>query len=228
MKRDPQALLTATGLRKILGGGTILKNLDLALEPGTVTLLTGTNGSGKTTLINCLSGFDRGYRGQIWFRSRRIDRHAAEDRARAGLVRTFQYPHIFPELSLADHLRIARGADGPPLLTYLQPPAGDVDGLLGEFDLQALRDRAGHQLSFGEMKLLNTARAFATSAVVLLLDEPLASLNVRRRECVVAAIARRAAAGCALLVVEHEAGELAKVVTRHLAISEGALTPVTR
>ncbi len=78
------------------------------------------------------------------------------------------------------------------------------------------------------MKLLNTARAFATPAVVLLLDEPLASLNASRRECVVAAITRRAAAGCALLVVEHETRELAKVMTRHLAISEGVLTPVTR
>jgi branched-chain amino acid transport system ATP-binding protein len=200
-----ESLLQMKQLSRRYGQVPVLDSVSLSLKAGSLTLLWGKNGSGKTTLINCISGFDLSYTGDIFLGEDNINRRSADERARRGVVRTFQQPHLFHDLTVAEHLSlgaVARTRVGKAYLArwcMTAPP-----DLIAELDLEPLLKRRGSQLSFGEMKVVNTARVLSTSAKVLLLDEPLASLHGGRRRRVLDAIIARRSLGCAVLVIEHE------------------------
>jgi branched-chain amino acid transport system ATP-binding protein len=220
-----EPILRAEGIRRSFGHGAVLDGVSLALRPRTLTLLTGRNGSGKSTFLNCLTGFDRTYAGDVFLGGLSLRHASADTRARMGMVRTFQYPHLFASLPVRHHLALSQGARANALASYLnfswksQTTTGDVRDL----ELGRLLERRGSELSFGEMKVVNVARAFATGAQVFLLDEPLASLHGRRRETMLRAILNRRDSGCALLVIEHETAELTKCADVALDLSEGRL-----
>jgi len=203
-------LLAAKNISRRFGSAPVLDSVSLTLAAGTLTVLTGRNGSGKTTLVNCLTGFDLAYEGEVQFRGTPLGRTPADGRARLGLVRTFQYPHVFADLRVGDHVRLGRLAGLAAIRSYFTRWGTAVTAeIVDELDLSPLLERPGFALSFGEMKVVNTARALATGAPVVLLDEPLASLHGWRRALMVRAIERRRSAGYAVLVIEHEAPELA-------------------
>jgi len=222
--RAGNVALAANAIRRCFGGSAVLDNVCLSLYPGEITLLTGRNGSGKTTLLNCLSGFDLSFSGQVVVRGREVGRLRPSARARLGIVRTFQYPHLFSDLTVEEHLRLAALAALPAIRACCARwTARDHVGV-DEFELGPLLSRRARSLSFGEMKVVNTARAMAANPSVLLLDEPLASLHGRRRYLVVEAIRRRARSRTAVLVVEHETEELRSFVDRHYELYDGRLT----
>jgi ABC-type branched-subunit amino acid transport system ATPase component len=217
-------MLSVDHLSRRYGGVQVLSGVSLSLAEGAIAVITGRNGSGKTTLVNCLSGFDLSYKGVVKAFGINIRHMTADERARLGVVRTFQYPHLFPEFSVADHLELGRAAKTTAIQTYAQTwRESTQSALLVELELAELAPRRSNQLSFGEMKLLNLARALATGARVLLLDEPLASLHDHLRKLAVRAIARRAQAGCALLVIEHDLRLLADIMTAGYTLESGSL-----
>ena len=217
-------LLIAEGVRRSFGHAAVLDGVSLSLAASTLTLLTGKNGSGKTTLVNCLTGFDSAYEGRVVFRGRPIENLSSDARARLGVVRTFQQPHLFTELRVADHLGLGRLARSAVLRSLFRPWDTDVPmEIVEELDLRPLMSRRGYALSFGEMKVLSTARALSTDARVLLLDEPLASLHGRRRQVVLEAIGRRRERGCAVLAIEHETQGLDQLADACYELLEGKL-----
>lgn len=222
-------LLAADGITRRFGTVPVLDAVSFTMARGSLTLLTGANGSGKTTLVNCLTGFDPSHQGQVTFRERPLRRLGPDARARLGVVRSFQYPHLFGEFSVTDHLALA-SVNGLALwrvyfARWADRPMADV---VDELQLQPLLDRRGHALSLGEMKVVNLARALSTNATVLFLDEPLASLHGRRRQLVVEAIVRRRDRGCALLVIEHETHELDRIADARYELCDGHLIKGSR
>ncbi len=217
-------MLAAMNISRRFGSAAVLDDVSLTLAAGTLTVLTGRNGSGKTTLVNCLTGFDLAYEGKVQFRGKPLGRMPADGRARLGLVRTFQYPHVFADLDVRDHIRLGRLAGLAAIGSYFARWDNGVPAeIIEELELHALLDRRGFALSFGEMKVVNTARVLATGAPAILLDEPLASLHGHRRELVVRAIERRRSAGCAVLVIEHEAPELMASAEKLFELEGGTL-----
>ena len=217
--------LRAKRIRRSFGSGAILADVTLDLGSGTLTLLTGRNGSGKTTLVNCLTGFDQDYEGEVYLENKSLRQKGPDERARLGIVRTFQYPHLFRTLTVREHLALGGAAAHSALFSYFRLRWRDVRNhdLLVALELEKLSDRRGNQLSFGEMKLVNTARAFMTGARVFLLDEPLASLHGRKREIMLEAIIEKRRMGCAILVIEHEIPELLKLADVAYELREGQL-----
>ena len=229
MSNSEVPLLVVTGVRKSFAGVPLLNDISFTLLAGSVTILTGRNGSGKSTLVNCLAGFDRNYEGDVVLCGANLRGVSSEERARLGLVRTFQSPHLFTDLEVVQNLQLAQSARMPALRSYFTSQAGQAPSeIIGEFELRLLLKRLSGRLSYGEMKTVNTARAFSTNAKVLLLDEPLASLHRHRRELVVQAIASKAQTGSAVLVVEHELQGLTRIADAHYDLVDGRLISVDR
>ncbi|MGE5344530.1 MAG: ATP-binding cassette domain-containing protein [Acidithiobacillales bacterium] len=172
---------------------TVLEDLRFVVEPGQILRVFGPNGAGKTSLLLAIAGRIPAARGAILFGAAPAPGGAAS-RARRGLARTFQAPRPFGDWTVRENVAVAAERAGN---------LGGVDALLEDLELKALEDRPAGQLSVGEGKRLEVARALAANPAVLLLDEPLAGLTPRATERVSSLIERARRAGAAVVWVEH-------------------------
>jgi len=182
----------------------VLEDVSFVVEPGQMLRVLGPNGAGKTSLLLAIAGRLPAAQGAILFGGAAPPRGAAA-RARRGLARTFQVPKPFGEWSVRENVAIAAERAGN---------LGEVDRLLEELDLTALKDRPAGQLSVGEGKRLELARALAGKPAVLLLDEPTAGLTPGAAERVSSLIERTRRQGVPVIWVEHgpAAGDLASQI----------------
>src|ERR1700686_2254618 len=135
-------LLKTTKVARRFGGVTALAGVDLELQQGEILGLIGPNGSGKTTLVNCISGVLAVDEGDIWLSGAAITRTRRQQRAYAGLARTFQTPRLFSELSVRENvsagLNAARGRE-----------RRTIEPLLERLRLSAVAREAVSGLSYG-------------------------------------------------------------------------------
>ena len=227
MSREGGPILEVTALVKRFGGFRALDGVSLRLHPGEALGLVGPNGSGKTTCINVISGLYRPDGGSIRFAGHGIGGLASHALARLGINRTFQSPHCFLSLTVAENVAVASayGNGGQGV---------DPGRLLGELGLAALADRPAAELNSAEQKRLDLARALATGPRLLLVDELAAGLNPAELGAMAERLRALAAGGMALLVVEHLMGFIDKVTDRVVVMNagreifEGSLAGATR
>ena len=180
-------LLEARDVRVRFGGFQALDGVTLALPRGRITGLIGPNGAGKSTLLNVLGGSQKIDGGDVLFEGRSMNGMPAWRRARLGLTRSFQISRELDSLTVLENVLLAGGAQ----------PEGILDALFGRAKVrrsdEALIDRAREllqrvklwphadvlagELSGGQKKLLELARALFTDPQVILLDEPAAGVN---------------------------------------------------
>ncbi len=189
---DPFSL-KVSGLTVRRGGTDVVSDVSFSVEPGQLVRVLGPNGAGKTSLLLAIAGRLPAARGEVLFGGVASPRRATV-RARRGLARTFQVPRPFPEWTVRENVAIA-AERGDAL--------GEVDRLLEELELTALRDRPAGQLSVGEGKRLEFARALAFKPAVLLLDEPTAGLTPHAAERLSGLIERERRRGVGVVWVEH-------------------------
>ena len=181
-------LLEAHGLSKSFRGLHALVDYELRLAPLTIHGVIGPNGAGKTTLFHLLSGFMPPSSGSIAFDGRDITRLPAYEVSRLGIGRTFQNIRLFGELSVLDNVKVGlqRQSGRSIVATLVASPtfraserALDVRAieLLELFGLAAQRHRLARNLSYGDQRRLEIARAVGLEPRVLLLDEPNAGMN---------------------------------------------------
>jgi branched-chain amino acid transport system ATP-binding protein len=208
-----EVLLQARGLRKHFGGLVVTDGVDLEVRAGEIHALIGPNGAGKTTLVAQLSGELASDAGAIVFAGRDITRASMHQRARAGLVRSFQVTRLFRSLSVREHLAFAAYAssNGEP----------DAD-LLPRIGLAARAGSAVDALPHGEQRALEVALALATRPRVLLLDEPLAGLGPEESQAMVDRIAALRA-HCAVLLIEHDVDAVFRIADRVTVMVGGAV-----
>lgn len=193
-------------------------DVDLALPPRGITVLFGPSGSGKTTVLRCVAGLERA-RGEV-----RISGRAWQDDARGEFLPTARRPlgYVFQEASLFPHLSVAGN------LRYAQRRAQAAEGaialdraieLLG---IGGLLQRSTTDLSGGERQRVAIARALATQPELLLLDEPLASLDpARRRELLPWLEHLRDGLGIPMLYVTHAVDEMARLADTVVLMEAG-------
>jgi len=207
-------LLEIEGLDVSFGGLQALSALSFGLRPGQIKGVIGPNGAGKTTLFNVIVGVQRPGRGDVRFEGRSIVRLPPHARAALGMARTFQNLQIFRELTLLENVMIGRhprmrSSFAATLLgaRAVRREEEAVERMaLERLALVGLADRAhasASQLSFGEAKLLEVARALVAEPKVLLLDEPAAGVPHGEQGALSAIIRRVNAAGITVLLVEH-------------------------
>lgn len=206
--------LEAVGLRKRLGGRSVIDGIDIAFESGKVTGLLGPNGAGKTTTFYLLVGFLWADRGEIYLDGRRIERLPFFRRARLGLQYLPQEPSIFSRTTVEGNLKLALEGIG-------RRWNGSVDLILDELGLRELLRRPAFSLSAGERRRVEIARALVTSPRFLLLDEPFTGvdpLTISELQGLLGELARRK---IGVVITDHNVRDALKITSFAYLIHEG-------
>jgi ABC-type uncharacterized transport system ATPase subunit len=200
--------LEIDGLSKLFGGVRAVDNVHLSIDADAMRCVIGPNGCGKTTLFNLITGYLPPTSGAIRFGGRDIVGLALHEIARAGIVRKFQVPSVFPELTVEENLRSARHAGGRAGRTgkgAAEPEAGEIARLLATVRLDRQRLQLAGRLAHGQKQWLELAMVLATEPLLILLDEPAAGMTrAEKAETVRLLDGIRRETRISALVIEHD------------------------
>lgn len=205
--------LEARGLRKVLGGRTVVASLGLHVRPGEVVGLLGPNGAGKTTTFRMLAGLLAPDAGEVLLDGQRLTGLRLWERVRRGLGYLPQEPSVFRRLSVADNVAVALEGSGRG--------GGEVAGILAEAGLAALAGQPAGRLSGGERRRLELARCLAAAPRIVLLDEPFSGVDpvaVSELQGRIRALAER---GIGVLLTDHAVREALGSCDRALILDAG-------
>lgn len=200
------------------GGLKALSNVDMKIEPGLITSIIGPNGAGKTSILNCISGFYHPTRGKIFYNEKELTHASPHQVSNMGIARAFQNLELFSGLSVLDNLLLARHTK----LDYNLIQAvvfygkasrkeavnrGHVEDIIDFMELEPYRKSQVGNLSYGVQKKVEVARALTLAPDLLLLDEPMAGMNVQEKEDIVRFIIDiQKERNVTVMLVEHDLG----------------------
>jgi branched-chain amino acid transport system ATP-binding protein len=193
------ALLSVRDLTVHFGGVRAVDGISFDVREHQLHGLIGPNGAGKTTTLDALTGFVSGD-GRVLFDGHDLDGLAPHQRARLGLVRTFQSLELFDDLTVRENCLVA-GSDHP----------------LDQLGLRDFAERRPTELSLGHRKLVAVARALASAPRLLLLDEPAAGLDTAESAAFGDALRSLVDAGTTVLLIDHDMG-LVLGVSDHVTV----------
>jgi len=229
---ETRSLLTLREVGRTFGGVRALDGVSFAVRAGAIHGLIGPNGAGKTTALNVISGLMRPTSGAIELGGRRVDRLPAYRIAGLGVRRTYQNIRLFPAMSAAENLIVGMHTltRAPLWQRLIYAPAARREeawaherarALLGRVGLGRREAELARNLSYGEQRRLEIARALASDPTLLLLDEPTAGMNPREVEEVAHLIRSIAAEGSTVLLVEHNVALVMGVCERITVLDYG-------
>ena len=210
-------LLTVTDLTKDFGGLRAVSRLSFDAEPGEILGLIGPNGAGKTTVFNLVTGFLRPTAGRILLAGRSVVGLRPHAITRRGIARTFQVVKPFPRLSVRENVTLAAFCH-EAARRRAETLAAQV---LERVGLQDKLDSRAADLTLGEQKRLEIARALATDPRLLLLDEPMGGLNPREVNAACALVEQIRADGVSVILVEHVMKAIMRISNRIVVIYHG-------
>ena len=210
-------LLTVTDLTKDFGGLRAVSHLSFDAEPGEILGLIGPNGAGKTTVFNLVTGFLRPTAGRILLAGRSVVGLRPHAITRRGIARTFQVVKPFPRLSVRENVTLAAFCH-EAARRRAETLAAQV---LERVGLQDKLDSRAADLTLGEQKRLEIARALATDPRLLLLDEPMGGLNPREVNAACALVEQIRADGVSVILVEHVMKAIMRISNRIVVIHHG-------
>ncbi|ADY26910.1 Sulfate-transporting ATPase [Deinococcus proteolyticus MRP] len=213
--------LVATGLKKQYGRREVVRGVDLNVNPGEIVALFGPNGAGKTTTFYMIVGFIRAGAGHIALGQRDVTALPMHQRAQLGLGYLPQEPSAFRKLSARDNLLA--------ILEYQKLPRAEqerrADALLEEFGLSHLANSFAYQLSGGERRRLELARALTTDPDYLLLDEPFTGVDpksIREIQRLIRELRDRR--GIGVFITDHNVRETIALTDRVYLMFDGQVT----
>jgi branched-chain amino acid transport system ATP-binding protein len=233
---DAPVVLECRDVVKRFGGITAVDHVDLQLRDGEIVGLIGHNGAGKTTLMDCISGFNSIEAGRIALRGIEVTDWAPHERARGGLGRSFQDAMLFPALTVAETIAVARErhlASRDLVAAAMQLPASyeseiqvraKADELIELMGLGSFREKLTGELSTGSRRIVDLACILAQDPKVLMLDEPSGGVAQKETEALGPLLLRvREHAGCSVLVIEHDMPLLSAICDRMVALELGGI-----
>jgi len=208
------ALLEIENLAKSFGGVHAVRNCTFAIPGGQVVGLIGPNGAGKSTVVDLVSGFGRPDSGSVRFAGEAIIGKRPDVISRLGLIRTFQTPREWRNLTVMDNVLLARRRFANESLwrsltrarRIRREEEADrtaVRAILERFQLAQLRNELADRLSGGQKRLLEFARVAAAEARLIILDEPMGGVNPVLGARIGEAVGQFAGEGRSVIVVEH-------------------------
>jgi branched-chain amino acid transport system ATP-binding protein len=195
----------------------VLHDVSLAVRPGEVVLVLGANGAGKSTLLRAIAGFVRPTRGSVTLGGVDITGRSPEDNARRGLRLVLDGHRVFPELSVADNIRLGASMRREPF-DALARPVLDFFPILREKLRQPARDLSG-----GQQQMLALAQAFVARPSVLLCDEPSLGIAQALIPPILEFLKRWAREGVAVLIVEQQIDRALSIADRALVVERGRI-----
>ena len=230
-------LLEVVALSKRFGGLSAVSDVSFFIAPGEIVGIFGPNGSGKTTLLSLIAGILAPTAGRILWKAAEIQGKSPHAIAAAGVVKTFQNPQLFMELSIyeniaiASHLRLMRRL-GMRRAVELLPwrdasrqaeMASAIDRVIALCRLKDVRNRSAASLSYGQEKMLGVAMAMMCEPELLLLDEPASGLGEDEIRTLEEALRDLRDSGTTLCVIDHKVDFLDRVADRAIALQQGSV-----
>ena len=226
------AVLSAKGLTKRFGGLTAVSGVDLEVGAGEIVGIIGPNGAGKTTFFNCLTGLEAPTEGSVALCGVPLSGRPDEV-ARAGVARTFQNIRLFPNMTglenvlVGEHTHISVGVlaavvRGPRYWREERAAAARARELLELVGLGSAASELARNLSYGDQRRLEIARALATRPKVLLLDEPTAGMNATETAATASLVRAIRSQGLAVVLIEHDMRFVFTLCDRVAVLVQGA------
>lgn len=245
MGRLPMPLLEVQGLQKDFGGLRALDRVNLTVEVGQIRGLIGPNGAGKTTFFNIVTGMLPPTHGQILFEDRSIVGRKPHQITRAGIARTFQNIRLFGAMTALENVMV--GVDSKTssgiLGAVLRNPktrreesltSTEARRLLAQVGIGELANQLARNLSYGDQRRVEIARALGTKPKLLLLDEPTAGMNRVEKTGMTQLIRDIRELGVTVLLIEHDMkvvmgiSEFVSVLDFGQKIAEGSPAEIQR
>jgi branched-chain amino acid transport system ATP-binding protein len=230
---SPGPLLEVRGVTVRFGALVALADVSVGVDRGEVLAVIGPNGAGKTTLLNVISGFYHPSEGRILFEGADRTRLDPPSVAELGIARTFQNVALFKGMSVLDNIMTGRllKMRGSFLLEaiYWGPARRQemahrafVERIIDFLEIQAIRKTPAGRLPYGLQKRVELARALAAEPKLLLLDEPMAGMNVEEKEDMCRFILDvNAEFGTTIVLIEHDMGVVMDISDRVVVLDYG-------
>jgi branched-chain amino acid transport system ATP-binding protein len=226
-------LLEVEGVSVRFGALLAVHQVSLSVRRREIVAIIGPNGAGKTTLLNAVSGFYHPYEGRIAFEGRDRTRLSPPDVAALGIARTFQNVALFKGMSVLDNIMTGRLLKmrgsfltealywGPARRQELEHRAF-VERIIDFLEIQAIRKTPAGRLPYGLQKRVELARALAAEPKLLLLDEPMAGMNVEEKEDMCRFILDvNQEFGTTIALIEHDMGVVMDISDRVVVLDYG-------
>jgi branched-chain amino acid transport system ATP-binding protein len=223
-------------LTMTFGGLTALGGVSLSLEKGSVTAVIGPNGAGKTTLFNCIFGLYKPTSGSVRFKDQELVGKGPHHMAALGLGRTFQNIELFKKMTTLDNLLLGRHLHmqtgvlaGATFFRRGSAAAAEeiahrrkVEEVIDFLDLQSARNRYVGGLPYGTQKKVELGRALCMEPELLLLDEPVAGMNLEEKQDLMIWLKDiQEVFGVTLLIIEHDMRLVMEISERILVLNFG-------
>lgn len=226
-------ILDVNAVSRAFGGLQAVDKASLSIERGKITGLIGPNGAGKSTLVNIITGHTKAQEGTITFAGRETTNSAPFEIARQGLIRTFQLSSEFPNMTLLENMLVAPKQVGTSFWSAMFRKSAwnrqeyelleKARHLLSEFGLYRLADEYAGNLSGGQKRLLEIARALMADPVMLVLDEPMAGVSGVLIDRLVDHILDLNRTGLTFLVIEHDLEVIDRLCSTVYAMAQGSV-----
>jgi branched-chain amino acid transport system ATP-binding protein len=196
-------MLEVRGVSHRFGGLTAVDDVSFEVEQGEIVGLIGPNGAGKTTMFNLISGALRVQDGSIRFKEEDITELRPDQISRRGLARTFQTSKLFDGMTVFDNVRLALIYGNSERRFKYEEAEREVNQLIATMGILSDRNKPVRELPLASRRYLEIARALATSAEMLLLDEAMAGLTPAELQQVMQRITQLRDRGVTILIIEH-------------------------
>lgn len=230
-----QPLLEVDRITLTFGGVRAVDDVSIAIGTNQVFSLIGPNGAGKTSLINCITGYYRPNSGRVRFEGEDITRRSTHAIARIGIARTYQNIELFQGMSVIDNLLVGRHRHmrstflgggvwyGPARREELRERR-IVEELVDFLEIAHVRSVPVGKLPYGMQKRVDLGRALAVEPRLLILDEPMAGMNVEEKEDIARFVLEaQAERDLSILLIEHDMGVVMDVSDRVAVLDFGKL-----
>ncbi len=226
-------LLQVQEISLAFGGTRALTDVTCHVSEGEILGLIGPNGAGKTCLLNCVTMFYRPHSGRVFFQGKDITGYRTHQIADLGIARTFQNIELFSGLTVLENLMVGRHtrmqAGALACSVYFGRARAEeirhrqvVEDIIELLDMEAVRDKKVGSLPYGQRKRVDLGRALAMEPKLLLLDEPLAGMNVEEKEDMVRFIMDvHELKRTSIILVEHDMGAVMDLVHRLVVLDFG-------
>jgi len=225
-------MLQVEGLTKNFGGLAAVSTVDMDVRQGELVGLIGPNGAGKTTFFNLLTGYIKPSAGKVRFEGKDITGKKPHRVASAGIVRSFQQDNVFGDFTVLDNVRLAHHLNsGVNFWQAVFSTGGarrrereirqDSEEILELVGISQLAGTTAGSLAHGHKRMLGIALALACRPKLLLLDEPLAGMNIAEVDETIALVRRLWESGITILLIEHNMRAAMSICQRFSVLNFG-------
>ena len=227
-------LLEFKGVAKNFSGLNVLEDVNLSVDTGEIVSLIGPNGAGKTTIFNLLTGVYQVSAGDIYFEGKRINGEPIQKIVDAGIARTFQNLRLFPNMRVIENVMV--GDFHNQKYSYFdmvfrtkrfkeeeRKAAQKAIDILESIGMVDKKDNYASDLPYGAQRRLEIARAIATGAKLLLLDEPAAGMNGSETKELLDFIKSLQKKGFTILLIEHDMNLVMNISDRIYVLNHGRM-----